>query len=154
MVLFVFDYILVTPLPFGFWGPQRKHTRTLCVSHAWCYRYCSWHKSMRAILLDQHARPQQRMCMRSKAWLAASVSLRLARLPPLQAGCGARVAYPPRLRLRHAFSCMLSSQSSKSLPFIATLCRTLSTCHFVHAATRSKFGTPSIAVNVRLCVCL
>ncbi len=31
----------------------------------------------------------QRMCMRSKAWLAASVSLRLARLPPLQAGCGA-----------------------------------------------------------------
>ncbi len=27
--------------------------------------------------------------MRSKAWLAASVSLRLARLLPLQAGCGA-----------------------------------------------------------------
>ena len=25
---------------------------------------------------------QQRMCMRSKVWLAASVSLRLARLPP------------------------------------------------------------------------
>ncbi len=33
------------------------------------------------------------MCMRSKAWLAASVSLRLARLPSLQAGFGTRVAY-------------------------------------------------------------
>ena len=31
----------------------------------------------------------QRMCLRSKAWLAASVSLRLARLPPLQAGYSA-----------------------------------------------------------------
>jgi hypothetical protein len=49
----------------------------------------------------------QRMCMRSKAWLAASVSLRLARLPSLQAGCGARVAYAPHLRLRQAFSRML-----------------------------------------------
>jgi hypothetical protein len=35
----------------------------------------------------------QRICMRSKAWLAARVSLRLACLPPLQAGCGAHVAY-------------------------------------------------------------
>ena len=58
---------------------------------------------------------QQRMCMRSKAWLAARVSLRLARLPPLQAGCGAHVAYAPRLRLRQAFSCMLWSQSSEKL---------------------------------------
>ncbi len=37
---------------------------------------------------------------------AASVSLRLARLPPLQAGYGARVAYAPRLRLRQAFERM------------------------------------------------
>jgi hypothetical protein len=44
--------------------------------------------------------------MRSKAWLAARVSLRLARLPPLQAGCGAHVAYAPRLRLRQAFERM------------------------------------------------
>jgi hypothetical protein len=50
----------------------------------------------------------QRMCMRSKAWLAASVSLRLA----------------PRLRLRQAFSRMLWSQNSKSWPYIAMLCRT------------------------------
>jgi hypothetical protein len=48
--------------------------------------------------------------MRSKAWLAARVSLLLARLPPLQAGCGARFAYAPRLRLRQAFSRMLVSQ--------------------------------------------
>jgi hypothetical protein len=48
----------------------------------------------------------QRMCMRSKAWLAASVSLRLARLPPLQAS---------RLRLRQAFSRMLWSQNSRKL---------------------------------------
>jgi hypothetical protein len=66
----------------------------------------------------------QRMCMRSKAWLAASVLLRLARLPPLQAGCGARVAYAPHLQLRQAFSHMLWSQNSKSLPYIAMLCRT------------------------------
>jgi hypothetical protein len=50
--------------------------------------------------------------MRLKAWLAARVSLRLARLPPLHAGCGARVAYAPRLRLRQAFSRMLWSQNS------------------------------------------
>ena len=50
--------------------------------------------------------------MRWKAWLAASVSLRLARLPPLQAVCGARVAYAPRLRLYQAFSRMLWSQSN------------------------------------------
>ncbi len=56
----------------------------------------------------------QRICMRLKAWLAASVSLRLARLPPLQAGCGARVACAPRLRLRQAFSRMLWSQNSFS----------------------------------------
>ncbi len=56
----------------------------------------------------------QRMCMRSKAWLAACVSLRIARLPPLQAGCGVRVAYAPRLRLRQAFSRMLWSQNSRS----------------------------------------
>jgi hypothetical protein len=42
-------------------------------------------------------RVRKRMCMRSKAWLAASVSLRLARLPPLQAG--AHVAFALRLRL-------------------------------------------------------
>jgi hypothetical protein len=41
----------------------------------------------------------QRMCMRSKAWLAASVSLRLARLPPLQAGCGG--ARPSRACFGH-----------------------------------------------------
>ncbi len=46
----------------------------------------------------------QRMCMRSKARLAARVSLRLARLPPLQ---GANVTFAPRLRLRQAFSRML-----------------------------------------------
>ena len=57
---------------------------------------------------------QQRMCMREKAWFAASVSLRLARLPPLQAGSGARVAYAPRFRLRQAFSRMLLSQNSKN----------------------------------------
>ena len=44
--------------------------------------------------------------MREKAWLAVSMSLRLAHLPPLQAGYGARVAYAPRLRLRQAFSRM------------------------------------------------
>ncbi len=49
--------------------------------------------------------------MRSKAWLAARVLLRLDRLPPLQAGYGARVAYAPRLRLRQAFSRMLWSNS-------------------------------------------
>jgi hypothetical protein len=37
----------------------------------------------------------------------ARVSLRLARLPRLQAGCGARVASAQRLRLRQAFSRML-----------------------------------------------
>ena len=47
-------------------------------------------------------------CAPSKAWLAASVSLGLARLPLLQAGCDA-----PRLRLRQAFSRMLCSQNSK-----------------------------------------
>ncbi len=57
---------------------------------------------------------QQRMCMRSKAWLAACVSLRLARLLPLQAVLSAYVAYAPRLRLRQAFSRMLWSQNSKS----------------------------------------
>jgi hypothetical protein len=46
--------------------------------------------------------------------VAARVSLRLARLPPLQARCGARVAYAPRLRLRQAFSRMIWSQNSKS----------------------------------------
>jgi hypothetical protein len=55
-----------------------------------------------------------RMGMRSKAWRAARVSLRLARLPPLQAGCGAHVANAPRLRLRQAFSRMFWSQNSKS----------------------------------------
>ncbi len=49
----------------------------------------------------------QIMRMRSKAWLAARVSLRLARCLALQAGCGARVAYAPRLRLCQAFSRML-----------------------------------------------
>jgi hypothetical protein len=44
----------------------------------------------------------------------ASVSLRLARLPPLQAGCGACVDLAARLRLRQAFSRMLWSQHSKS----------------------------------------
>ena len=34
-------------------------------------------------------------------------------LPPLQAGCGARVAYAPRLRLYQAFSHLLWSQNSK-----------------------------------------
>jgi hypothetical protein len=46
--------------------------------------------------------------------VCSSVSLRLAHLPPLQAGCGAHVAYAPRLRLRQAFSCSLWSQNSKS----------------------------------------
>jgi hypothetical protein len=68
----------------------------------------------KAISPEWRARGSQRMCMRSKAWLAARVSLRLARLQPLQAECGARVAYAPRLRLRQAFSRMLWSQNSKS----------------------------------------
>jgi hypothetical protein len=62
------------------------------------------------------------------AWLAARVSLQLARMPPLQTGCGACDAYAPRLRLRQAFSRMLWSQNSKSRPYIATLCRTLIPC--------------------------
>jgi hypothetical protein len=44
----------------------------------------------------------QRMCTRSKAWLAASVSLQLARLPPLQAGYGTRgCARPSRACFGH-----------------------------------------------------
>ncbi len=60
---------------------------------------------MCACLVSLH----QRMCMRSKAWLAASVSLRLARLPTL--------------------SRTLWLQNSESLPYIATLCRTLVRMH-------------------------
>ncbi len=53
------------------------------------------------------------MALEGLACRTVSVSLRLARLPPLQAGCGAHVAYAPRLRLRQAFSCMLWSQNIK-----------------------------------------
>ena len=54
----------------------------------------------------------QRMCMRAKAWLAARVLLRLARLPPLQAGCSAHVAFAPRVWLRQSFSRMLRPQKT------------------------------------------
>ncbi len=65
----------------------------------------------------EHPRRKQRMCMRSKAWLAASVSLRLARLPPLQAGCGAcGCARPSRACFGH---------KTVKADHIATLCRTL-----------------------------
>ena len=56
----------------------------------------------------------QRMCTRSKNWLVTSVLLRLARLPPLQAGCGTHVAFAPRLRLRQTFSRMLGHKTVKA----------------------------------------
>ena len=67
---------------------------------------------LRQPLVSAFVSSDQRMCMRLKAWLTASVSLRLARLPSLQAGCGAHIAYAPRLR--QAFSRTLWSQNSKS----------------------------------------
>ncbi len=90
-----------------------------------CQRSYTTHTWNSCVQVRQKVCAFQRMCMRSKAWLAASVSLRLARLPPLQAGCGAHVACAPRLRLCQAFSRMLWSQNSKSGPYIATLCRAL-----------------------------
>ncbi len=92
------------------------------VCHA-CVLGCKYYEASQVVLQAapvEHATENtitvrnagQRMCMREKAWLAASVWLRLARLPPL-AWCGARVTYAPRLRLRKAFSRMLWSQSSK-----------------------------------------
>jgi hypothetical protein len=74
----------------------------------------AFHINQQALTQPIHAIDANNVHVLSKAWLAARVSLRLARLPSLQAGRGARVAYAPRLRLRQAFLRMLRSQNSKS----------------------------------------
>jgi hypothetical protein len=54
------------------------------------------------------------LCMRSKAWLAACVSLRLARLPrTASTALSAHVACAPRARLRQSFSHTPRSQKNK-----------------------------------------
>ncbi len=73
----------------------RMHTHTY-TAYIWCHEHsCTVILNTLAIRFAARVRHsvatygQQRMRMRSKAWLAASVSLRLACLLPLQAGCGA-----------------------------------------------------------------
>ena len=67
-------------------GPKLRH---LTVDNTCKHHRRAPHTGTQCMKALRSSSENQRMCMHSKAWLAASVSLRLARLPPLRAECDA-----------------------------------------------------------------